>query len=123
MFELNETACRVALADTQAAFASVDMTLGASLQMTATLVDTFKGSNLPAGQSQVVYDGLLATMNDILKSRANLISVTGRLHSIAAQSNVPEVAYGCPVVMGKPGRARRSLASEPAAEPRATEHA
>lgn len=96
MLHFEEGACRVAAGDTQSAFSGADEAYLASLRMAATIVETFKGSGMPAGTSQRVYEGLNASMAHFMEGRRELVSVVGRLQVLHAKSNQAEVSFGCP---------------------------
>ena len=96
MLNFSENACRVVAADACTTFSDVDDAYVSTLRMAADLVETFKGSGLPAGQSQKIHELMIEGADLMIKGRRRFVSVTGRLQAMASQSNVSEVSFGCP---------------------------
>jgi hypothetical protein len=96
MLHFRNNACDVLAHDTRSTVAQFDQAYLASLRMAATIVETFDGSGLPAGQSQRVYSRMNAGIGRLMEGRGEIVSVIAHLLAIKGQSNVAETDLGCP---------------------------
>jgi hypothetical protein len=96
MLKFRTGAGAVIAADTQNAVASVDDALLNGVRLYASVLETVKGSNLPAGQSQQLYSTITASLDQILSGRNNLVSTVRQLTRIKGRSNFAPEDYGCP---------------------------
>ncbi len=97
MLQCKEGAWHGLAGDTRVTFADMDKAYLASLRMAATIVETFAGSELPAGHSQRVFARMNEGICRIIEGRREIVSAVGHLQAIQARSNVAEVALGCPL--------------------------
>jgi hypothetical protein len=96
MLKFHAGAGAIVAADSKLAVQAVDEALLGTVRMYASVLETTKGSNLPASQSQRLFNSLTASLTQVLNGRAEMVSTLRMLTHIKGQSNFAAVDFGCP---------------------------
>ncbi|MHA6717875.1 hypothetical protein ACX40Y_00350 [Sphingomonas sp. RS6] len=96
MLNFHPGAGAIVAADSKSAVQAVDDALLSTVRMYASVLETTKGSNLPASQSQRLFASLTASLSQVVSGRAEMVSTLRLLTHIKGQSNFAVEDFGCP---------------------------
>jgi hypothetical protein len=97
MIKLSQSAVTVVAADSRAAVADYDRNFISSLRLAANAAEGLQDSDIPAVQSQRLYQTFTESLGKQLESRKSLVNAIGQLQLIHKRSNQAETDAGCPI--------------------------
>jgi len=95
MFKFDQGAAHVIAGDLRSTFSAVDDAIVNGTRLFGSIVETAKRSDLPATESQRLYDSVAAGLASVLKGRADIVDALKRVTVLKRHSNLEPVDLGC----------------------------